>query len=236
MVRYSPANTKLQKLAKKIHGKIYSLDLQAGVSCPYAKDCKCTVFQNGSGLRLKDGPHTKFRCYAASIEVRLPNVFKLHRNNYISIKKTHGVKKITSLLEKTFPQDATVVRFHSSGDFFKEEYFIATMRLAENHPNILFYAYTKALPLWVKHRGAIPANFKLIASKGGTCDDLIDKYKLQYSQVVLSHYEGKKLNLPINIDDSNCITNENFALLIHSPQPKGSVAAKRYEKIKRRKS
>ncbi len=90
MLKFSPANTKLKKLYKDpelapwLTGKrkIYSMDLQAGHTCPYAKDCLSkAVLTEGGGLKIVDGPDTQFRCYAASQEVMYTGVYNLRKHN-----------------------------------------------------------------------------------------------------------------------------------------------------------
>jgi hypothetical protein len=91
----------------------------------------------------------------------------------------------------------------------------------------------------------MPKNFNLIASwddQNETNKKLILKNKLRFSKVVYSVAEAKKLNLPIDYDDTlACCSNQSFALLIHGGQPAGSEASKAvsankkagdYEKIK----
>ena len=123
-------------------------------------------------------------------------------------------------------------RIHVSGDFFSQTYFDAWLQVAKNHPNRIFYGYTKALPFWVKRLEQIPPNFRLVASYGGTHDHLIKEYNLRYSKVVSSVEEAAALKLPIDHDDSLVYEgNKNFALLLHGTQPAGSVFAKTWRKL-----
>ena len=96
-----------------------------------------------------------------------------------------------------------------------------------DNPTVTFYAYTKMLPLWLARIKSIPANFKLVASRGGKFDSYIEKYNLRNVKVVFSDKEATDLNLPIDHDDTNVWKhNGNFALLIHGTQPAGTLAAK----------
>jgi hypothetical protein len=89
----------------------------------------------------------------------------------------------------------------------------------------LFYAYTKALPFWVKRLGTIPPNFKLTASYGGTHDWMIPAYGLKSCRVVESIEEAQRLGLELDHDDSHAYSDKgDFALLIHGTQPKGRWA------------
>jgi hypothetical protein len=72
-------------------------------------------------------------------------------------------------------------------------------------------------------------NFILTASYGGRGDHLISELGLRSTTVVFSEAEAEKLGLPIDHDDSHAarpsLRNQDFALLIHGTQPKGSDAA-----------
>lgn len=127
-----------------------------------------------------------------------------------------------------------IVRIHVSGDFFSQTYFDAWLQVAKNNPSILFYAYTKALPLLVKRLNDIPNNFRLTASYGGTHDHLISKHNLKFAKVVKSVEEANKLRLKIDHDDSLAYgSSKSFALLVHGQQPAGSVWAKAWTTLKK---
>jgi hypothetical protein len=111
------------------------------------------------------------------------------------------------------------------------------MRTALMHPNKLFYAYTKSLPYWrdwLWSRGELPENFNLIASKGGTWDNLIDELGLRYSEVVFHPDEAEKLGLRVDHNDEIAMfSNENFALTLHGTQPIGSKASSAIKRMKK---
>ena len=240
-VRYSSANAKTQLL----NSKTYSFDLLAGYSCPAALKCKSQAteiqLRNNNGtfgkkvLRIKDGPYCEYRCFSANQEARIPNVYYYRKRNYNIIKSTRGINNITKLLQSNLPIDAEIIRLHVSGDFFKQEYFLAWLQIAKCNKDIVFYSYTKMLPMWIKFKQQIPSNFILTASYGGKHDDLIKSNCLKSARVVLSVEEANKLNLPIDKTDAYAIGNRgNFALLIHGHQPKGSDAAKAWYKLGKR--
>lgn len=221
MLYFSKANTKLQKLQAKTGRVIYSFDLLAGWSCPFSKDCKSRIYNTKNGFKLKDGPNTKFRCYAASCEALRTHTYLRHKTNYDTLRRCKTVNQMYRLLQKYIPLSKEIIRLHSSGDFFNQKYFDAVLLLAQNNPKILFYAYTKAIPYWVKRINKIPQNLILNASYGGTQDNLISKYGLKYCKVVFSTDEAKNLKLPIDIDDSIASSRKrgSFALLLHGVQP-----------------
>ena len=243
---FSQANTKLKKLYKYPalqqwleNGKVYSLDLLSGWSCPFAKDCHSKVVQTDDGLRIVDGPDTEFRCYSASQEAIYTNAYKKRKANFEALKGLETDEMVTLLCDN-LPKNSGVIRIHAAGDFFNQQYFNAWMKVAELNPGVLFYAYTKALPYWV-HFGLdkIPENVILTASRGGRSDSMIAEHELRSVKVVFSAAEAEKLGLEIDDDDTHASDptkrNDDFALLIHGVQPKGSEAAVALRAINREK-
>jgi hypothetical protein len=75
----------------------------------------------------------------------------------------------------------SAVRIHDSGDFFAEFYLELWIEIAQQHPDVLFYAYTKEVGMC---RGrSYPNNFKLIYSTGGLQDHLIDPDRDRHADV-----------------------------------------------------
>lgn len=64
------------------------------------------------------------------------------------------------------------VRIHDSGDFFSDAYLNAWIKIAREHPDVLFYAYTKEVERVRNAR--LPINFRILWSLGGRQDHLID--------------------------------------------------------------
>lgn len=245
-IEFSPANRKLRKLAKTVYGKrflknnrkIYSFDLLAGRSCPFANKCKSYVKKTNGSLKAKDGPNTEIRCYAASLEVLYPPVYNLHKRNLNKMRyhsRTKTRLELSYYIEQHIPRDAGIIRIHSSGDFFNQVYFDAWNLVAIRNPNILFYAYTKALEYWHRRIDQIPTNMVLTASYGGKLDDVIKPLGLRSAIIVHNRKEAKKLGLAIDENDSLAANpnHGNFALLIHGIQPAGTKAAKSVYKINR---
>ena len=102
---------------------------------------------------------------------------------------------------------------------------------------MLFYAYTKSLMYWVRSRDIVPANLVLTASYGGRDDHLIAEHGLRSAKVVFSQQEADDLGLEVDNDDSHACdparANQDFALLIHGVQPKGSKAAEALKILKK---
>ena len=246
LLKFSVANSKLANLVGAIDGydfkksEIYSLDLISGWTCPFANDCLSKVIIELGKRKIKDGPKTKFRCFSASQEVVFPDVYNNRKYNF-ELLKSVGKYEYAALINNSLPGNAKVVRIHVGGDMFNADYLLAWAIVAHQNPHILFYAYTKSLSFWVKHKKFINKvkNLVLTASRGGKQDSLIKKHRLREAIVVNHPSEAKKLGLDIDHDDSHAanpnIRKDNFALLIHGQQPKGSSASKALKVLKQEK-
>jgi hypothetical protein len=245
MLKFSKANAKTQALANDAelaeylqdNRKIYSLDLLSGWSCPHAKDClsKAIVQDNGK-RKIKDGRHTQFRCFSASQEVQYTNVYNSRKHNFDSLRGLH-INDMIHELNQSMPKNAGIVRIHVAGDFFSRDYMLAWYMVASINPNVLFYAYTKSLRFWLTvNEYPILENFVLTASYGGRDDHLINEFGMRSAKVVFSQAEAEKLGLEIDHDDSHAakpsLRNQDFALLIHGTQPKGSAASEALRALK----
>ena len=250
MLKFSEANAKTKKLYKvealsewlTNKRKIYSLDLLSGYSCPYANECLSKATPTGEisdagnpRLKIVDGKNTKFRCFSASQEVKNPNVYKLRKHNYDMLRQSNNMDL---LLMDSMPEDTGIVRIHVAGDFFNAEYMWAWWLAASENPDKLFYAYTKSLRYWIDIVNEMPIldNFILTASYGGRSDHQIDELGFRSAKVVFSEAEAEALGLEIDHDDSHAaipaLRNQDFALLIHGTQPKGSDASKALSALK----
>ena len=245
MLQFSDANAKLEKLYKvealaewlTDNRKVYSLDLLSGWSCPFAHECKSKATETGEftkagnpRMKIVDGKHTKFRCFSASQEALLPNVYSLRKGNFDALRDMH-INDMIHYLRTDLPKDAGIIRIHVAGDFFSADYMQAWYNVALMNPNVLFYAYTKSIRYWQFHIKEYPIldNLVLTASYGGSEDYLIQEYDLRSATVVFSESEANISGLEIDSDDSHAarpdLRNQSFALLIHGTQPKGSEAA-----------
>ena len=219
---FSKGNAKLNK-------QTLIFDLRAGLCCPGAKDCKAMVSEQGFLIQGKD---VKFRCYAATGELRSPQARKVRTHN-LNMLKGKTINKMVEIIKKSINYyteinpEAKIIRLHSSGDFFSQNYFDAWVKVANEMPDLKFYTYTKSLHFWTKRINDIPANLFLNASKGGLFDALIKKFKLKCVEVVFSPEEAKKRGLETDHDDSHAFGNKNFAILLHGTQPKNSFASKK---------
>lgn len=243
MLVFSNANAKIESLMvvdsiKQFLGKnkkVYSLDLLSGHSCPFASECLSRVIENEHGIRkLVDGPDTQFRCFSASQEIAYPAVYNLRNGNFSNVR---GLKtgEIAEIIALDMPHDMGVCRIHVGGDFFNESYMLAWADIARQYSNILFYAYTKSLPYWVKNRKELDSisNLVLTASYGGQKDSMIKEFGLRSSRVIFEEAEAN--GLVIDHDDSAAADPSrrftDFVLLLHGQQPAGSKASKAKQKL-----
>lgn len=214
----------------KLAVTIAHLSLPAGHSCPFAD--KCLSRADRITGKITDGPNCLFRCHAATSEARATSVRNARWKNFELLREASTVQGMADLIHRSIPFGAQYVRPGVSGDFFNEDYFKAWLNVAIANPAITFYGYTKSLRYWIKHRNAMPENFRLVASKGGKLDTLIGKYRLPYAEVVFSTEEARRKGLEIDHDDSHAIkANKPFALLLHGGQPKGTPAAEAWKII-----
>jgi len=238
LLKFSEGNG---KLANRL---IFSLP--AGYSCPHAGVCK--TFADRTTGKITDLPQysgttaDEFRCFAAMAEVR-PNVREARWYNWDLIRETmyangNQTVMLRDLIELSLmaskPKD--LVRVHESGDFWTETYLKAWLMVAAQRPNQKFYAYTKSLGMWLSLVDFIPSNFYLTASYGGTLDYLIpknlDTFK-RVAYVVYTEQEAKDQGLEIDHDDSHCLGDKPFALLVHGSQRAGSEAMQAITKRKK---
>jgi len=223
----------------KLGLKTAIVDLPAGHTCPFAKDCAEKVDPITGKLIVN--PDAKFRCFAAVSELISPAARVKRWGNLDLIKGLKNEQDIADLLVASLTankklKDTAFVRIHSSGDFFNQMYFNAWMLVAKAMPEKIFYAYTKSLKFWVTNLGNIPTNLHITASRGGKNDELIELFDLKNVEVVYSEQEAIDKNLEIDHDDS-CVYNpeiQKFALLIHGMQAKGSDASKAVSALKKK--
>lgn len=217
MLSFGKGNAKLGK-------NVFTFSLPAGYTCPSALDCLSKADKETG--KIKDGPNTVFRCFAASQEALYKNVRDSRWSNFDQLKVL-AKEGMVELIQNSLPKKANIVRIHVSGDFFNEKYFLAWLEVAKKNNGVLFYFYTKQVQYVVKYKELFPKNFVYTCSIGGKNDNLIELNNLRFAEVVYSEQEAINKGLDIDHDDSHAMEQgDSFALLIHGTQPKGSEAAK----------
>jgi hypothetical protein len=210
---------------------IHTFSLPAAWSCPGASLCMSKA--NRETGKITDGPLTQFRCYAASAEALFPNIRKSRWGNFDLLKACKSLSEMVNLIEISLPKKAKIIRIGASGDFYSQTYFDAWLEVARNNSNLIFYAYTKSIPFVVARINDLPNNFKIVASKGGKWDELIEKHSLKFAEVVFSKQEAKEKGLAVDKTDKLAYTGtKSFGLLLHGTQPAQSEAGKAWQIIK----
>ena len=234
LLKFGDPNAKLKKLIKKMGLTLKTFTLPAGWSCPAAKDCLSKA-DRVTG-KVTDGDETEFRCFMASAEARSPSLRNLVWHNFGLIKDAlvDGVDVCADLICESLPKKFDIMRVHVGGDYFSKRYLQAWIEVAKRNPEKIFYSYSKSLHFFKEF--ALPENLVLTASRGGKYDDLIELHGWKEALVVYSEQEAEERGLEIDHDDTHAaFGKENFALLIHGTQPKGSLASVALQKIKRDK-
>ena len=216
------------------------LSITAGLTCPGSNNCKAWVSLKDGKRVLNRGNESLFTCFAASEELRYPNVFKSRKYNYDLINSyviKKDLKGLTDLINRSIQSNRnniTKVRIHESGDFYHPLYLQAWLNVARLNKDLKFYCYSKSLNFFMEV--LLPNNFYMVASYGGRFDYLIDQgYFTKYSKVVFSENEAIRLGLEIDKDDSLCFGNKPFGLLLHGMQEKNTLSAMALREIKRNK-
>ena len=233
---------KISKGNKKLPKTTGIISLPAGLTCPGSNTCKAwTVMNEKTNKReLKRGNESLFTCFAASEELRYPNVYNSRRYNY-NLINSYVVKRdvdgLSNLINDSLlanKKNINKFRIHESGDFYNPLYLEAWLNVAKFNKDIKFYCYSKSLNFFLET--LLPNNFYLTASYGGKYDYLINEgYFTRYSKVVFSIEEAKRLGLEIDTDDSCRFKNKPFALLLHGLQEKNTASAEALKLIKRKK-
>ena len=232
LLKFKDANGKLKKMAKKLGIKLKTFTLPAGYTCPGAKDC--LAFADRKTGKVKDGKDTQFRCFMASLEAVFPSLREMVWENLRLIRNelNNGYMQCADLICESLPKKFDVMRVHVGGDYFSAEYLKAWIEVAKRNPDKVFYSYSKSLHLFKQF--ALPSNLVLTASRGGKYDELIDLHAWKEAVVVYSEKEAADKGLEIDHDDEHAAFGaDNFALLIHGTQPKGSAAADALKDVKR---
>jgi hypothetical protein len=224
MLKFSFGNSKLNKLAVYLglaKKQVVGFDLPAGYTCKMAHSCKS--FSNRKTGKITDSKTMKFRCYAASLEARAPAARRLHWHNYDLLRACKSIDEMVALIEQSLPVGVKVVRIHASGDFFNWRYFRAWCEIAYNHPDIIFFGYTK----YIEHvrfvRGVELDNFKLVYSFGGKHDNMVTDEPT--ARVIDTPADGVKFAVPVACvnhpaDDYDFVmAGQSFAIPLHGTQP-----------------
>lgn len=213
----------------KLPNTTMTFALPAGHTCPGALHCLAKAHPKTG--RITDGPHALFRCSAASEETRT-SVRSARWHNYRLLYglTTGGMVDLIDLSLRAQVRTYTErVRWFTAGDCFNHLLRDALLEIGKRHPELLFYLYSKNLPLWLDDGRPLhlPDNLFLTASWGGRYDFLLlDGLFPRTARVVNTYEEAAELGLAIDFDDRLAYSPQprHFAHLVHGTQPMGSAA------------
>ena len=176
MLKFSKGNSKIKVLANWLglsKSQVVSFDLPAGFSCPKASICK--GYSNKlSGKLTKVG---KVLCYAVKQENYLPSVRKFRWDNFAQLLAVrYDFNEMVELINSSISNKILIVRIHSSGDYFCDDYFHAWKCVAQMNPWVKFFGYTKVLKYATT---PLPDNFKLVYSYGSQDDAEYDALEVK---------------------------------------------------------
>ena len=124
----------------------------------------------------------KFRCYAKKGRMACATQNNAYLENFAMVKDGTLWKQLDAeitILECRAKREGKQlrIRVHDAGDFFSVEYTNRWMDVMRNHPDVVFYAYTKMVKMF-KYDNAINKadNFRYVLSYGGTEDEDIKDY------------------------------------------------------------
>lgn len=177
------------KKMKKASVVTYNFSLPAVKTCPGAGACaygQADVSGLSAAERLAVADREAF-CFAYLEEKRYPSA-RAYRERMLALAtggrfvETVNAELAALLAKRSLRGKQIAIRVHASGDFFSPQYLLDWFNVAEQNPNVLFYAYTKSV--WFKRLAhKKPANFVLIYSLGGSADHLIDTENDRHSRI-----------------------------------------------------
>ena len=167
-------NTKLKSTSKIIGKRVFNFGITAYKSitgkiiCPFAD--KCVEY-----------------CYAQKGAYSWSNVKPAFEKRYEITKQDNFIELMNKEIKR---KKVDFLRVHDSGDFYSPSYIQKWFKIANQNPNVNFYAYTKSIPLF---KGlSIPENFDIIFSEGSKVDELINVKTDRHAKIFNSVDELEK--------------------------------------------
>lgn len=194
-------NTKLKNTSKIIGKRVFNFGITAYKSitgkiiCPFADKC------------------VKY-CYAQKGAYSWSNVKPAFEKRYEITKQDNFIELMNKEIKR---KKVDFLRVHDSGDFYSPSYIQKWFKIANQNPNVNFYAYTKSIPLF---KGlAIPENFDIIFSEGSKVDELINVETDRHAKIFNSVDELEKagyINASKNdLNATKFFTNNNKIGLVY---------------------
>tara|TARA_R100000951_G_scaffold58848_1_gene49503 strand:- start:326 stop:931 length:606 start_codon:yes stop_codon:yes gene_type:complete len=167
-------NSKLKKTSKQLNKRVFNFGISAYKTstgktvCPFADAC------------------VKY-CYAKKGAYSWSNVKPAFEKRY-NITRQDNFASL--MVEQVKRKKADYIRIHDSGDFYSKKYLNKWLSIAEQLPNVKFYAYTKSHDFF---RGLqLPENFDIIFSEGSKLDSKLNKEKERHASIFKTETELKK--------------------------------------------
>jgi hypothetical protein len=121
-------------------------------------------------------------CYAKSGRWLFSNVKAAHMRKLELLLSDPDLWEFNMNVEQYHKRyTGKMIRIHDGGDFFSGDYLQRWIRMAKEHRDKIFYAYTKEVQMIKNHK--LPKNFIVIFSMGGRQDALIDKAVDRHAEV-----------------------------------------------------
>lgn len=145
---------------------VYNYGIPAQRTCPLAGTCK-------QGCYAAQGAYV-WPVVKAAYEYRLAESLKEDWSAFDAELKR---------LVKSAKGKQVVIRIHDSGDFYSACYLRKWLALVSRFPDVVFYCYTKMVPLFKRWPEPLPRNLTVIFSEGGLADRLINQDVDRHSRV-----------------------------------------------------
>lgn len=166
-------------------------------------------------------------CYALQGPYRWANVAQAYEFRYQKTKLDNFPElaqiELDTLKKRAKKQGKQlVIRIHDSGDYYSLSYTKKWFNIMLNNEEVLFYSYTKMIPLFKKLK-TIPDNFTVIYSEGGVADHLIDINNDRHSRVFTTSEELENANYDNAMDNDlvACLSDNNrIGLIYHGAKSK----------------
>lgn len=157
---------------------------------------KCNIFDIPAIKTCKSCMECHKYCYARKAEKIYPAVLPCRQRNLDATKQSNFKTEMISLLGK---KRSNIVRLHSSGDFYSNDYIKNWFTIMESLPDKKFYAYTKRDDLFTaKILSKKPSNLTLIFSLDGIQQKTTSKVPKGFDKVAL--VSATKSNCPAQLD------------------------------------
>lgn len=188
-------------------GKAMNVSLPPILSCGNCKECK-------------------HFCYDIRACLQYKNVIDARIRNYVILLKNRDL--YFSTIDKACSRRKTnkMFRWHVSGDIIDLDYFCRMVEIARNHPDFIFWTYTKMYHIVNEYcdrygKESIPGNFSVMFSEWKGME-LVNPYHFGEFRAL---YENESIPentyyCPGNCDickaaRRGCIANENTCIYIH---------------------